>query len=312
MRPRLPACACHAAARARIPGAGVTLCRAIHYYRSDRMSRHFLEVIMAQRLASFPIAIVLWALASTAIAQDRPERINGRPNLNGIWQAANSAYWNLEAHSAEALPDFWELGALAAIPAGQSVVVGGSIPYRPEALARRDENRAGRPRSDPEAACYMPGVPRATYMPYPFEIVQGDGDILMVYAFASANRAIHFEDRRTLDEVPVDLWMGWSNGSWDGDTLVVETIANDDRTWFDRAGNYHSNQMRVTERFTLLSDHHIQYEATIEDPQVFTRDWTIAMPLYRRAETYPELLEYKCVEFSENLLYGEFLLDPPE
>ena len=267
---------------------------------------------MAHRFCTVGLCVSAIVLASTASGQDRPERINGRPNLNGIWQAANSANWNLEAHSAAALEDFWELGALAAIPAGQSVVTGGTIPYKPEALARRDENRAGWPKSDPEAACYMPGVPRATYMPYPFEIVQGDGDILMAYAFASANRAIHFDDRRTLDQVPVDLWMGWSNGSWDGDTLVVETIANDDRTWLDRSGNYHSNQMTVTERFTLLSDSHIQYEATISDPQVFSRDWTISMPLYRRVEQYPELLEFKCVEFSENMLYGEFLLEPPQ
>jgi hypothetical protein len=192
------------------------------------------------------------------------------------------------------------------------VVIGETIPYLPAALARRDENRAGWPALDPEAKCYMPGIPRATYLPHPFEIVQGDGDIFMAYAFANSNRAVHFDDRRTLEEVPVDLWMGWSNGSWDGDTLVVETIANDDRTWFDRSGNYHSAAMSVTERFTLLSDNHIQYEATIEDPNIVSRPWTISMPLYRNVEAYAELLEYKCVEFSENLLYGEYLLDPPE
>jgi len=270
---------------------------------------------MAQRFTGLILTIgigVAATLPGVGGAQDRPERVNGRPNLNGIWQAANSAYWNLEAHGAEALEDFWQLGSLAAITAGLSVVEGGSIPYLPEALARRGENRAGWPKSDPVAACYMPGIPRATYMPYPFEIVQGDGDILMAYAFANSNRAVHFEDRRTLDEVPVDLWMGWSNGSWDGDSLVVETIANDDRTWLDRAGNYHSNQMTVTERFTPLNENHMQYEATIEDPQVFSRPWTISMPLYRNIEPTAELLEFKCVEFSENLLYGEYLLNPPE
>jgi hypothetical protein len=267
------------------------------------------------RLGIIAISAAFFSAGSMpALAQsgERPARINGRPNLNGIWQAANSANWNLEAHSAEALSDFWQLGSLAAIPAGQSVVIGETIPYLPAALARRDENRAGWPALDPEAKCYMPGIPRATYLPHPFEIVQGDGDIFMAYAFANSNRAVHFDDRRTLEEVPVDLWMGWSNGSWDGDTLVVETIANDDRTWFDRSGNYHSAAMSVTERFTLLSDNHIQYEATIEDPNIFSRPWTISMPLYRNVEAYAELLEYKCVEFSENLLYGEYLLDPPE
>ena len=149
-------------------------------------------------------------------------------------------------------------------------------------------------------------------MPYPFQIVQGESDIIFVYSYASANRVVHFEDVRTLDEVPIDMWMGWSNGSWDGDTLVTEVIANDDRTWLDRAGNYHSNAMTVTERFTLIDPNHIQYEATIDDPNVFTRLWTISLPLYRIIDENPELLEFKCVEFSENLLYGEYLLEPPE
>jgi hypothetical protein len=203
------------------------------------------------------------------------------------------------------------LGAIAAIPAGHSVVKEGRIPYLPEALAKREENRAGWPKSDPEAACYLPGIPRATYMPYPFQIVQGDGDILFAYAFANANRAVHMTDIRTLDEVPVDLWMGWSNGKWEGDTLVVEVIANDDRTWLDRAGNHHSNAMKVTERYTLLDQNRLRYEATIDDPQVFARPWTIEMVLYRHTEPRAELLEFKCVEFSELLLYGEFLKEPP-
>ena len=272
-----------------------------------RFKRSFIGLV-----AVAAAALLIAPLDAGAQQTNRLERINGKPNLNGIWQAANSANWNLEAHSAQALEGFWQLGSLASIPAGQSVVVGGEIPYLPEALARREENRAGWPKSDPEAACYLPGIPRATYLPHPFEIVQGDGDILMAYAFANANRAVHFEDRRTLEQVPVDLWMGWSNGNWDGDTLVVETLANDDRTWLDRAGNYHSNAMVVTERFSLIDDSHIQYEATIEDPNVFSRPWTISMPLYRHIEPNAELLEYKCVEFSENLLYGEYLLEPPE
>ena len=250
----------------------------------------------------------LLALPAIAGAQ---ERINGRPNLNGIWQAAGTAHWNLEDHSAEKLEAFWPLGALASIPAGMSVVEGGTIPYRPEALARREENRAAWPAADPEAACYLPGIPRANYMPYPFQIVQGDGDIIFVYSFASANRVVHFDDVRTLDEVPVDMWMGWSNGSWDGDTLQVEVIANDDRTWLDRAGNYHSSAMTVTERFRLISPNHIQYSATIDDPNVFTRPWTISLPLYRILDENAELLDFKCVEFAENLLYGEHLLEPP-
>lgn len=270
-----------------------------------------------QRSLRLALVTVIWAAmlilpAVPAKAQQaRPERINGRPNFNGIWQAMNTAYWNLEAHSAERLDGFWRLGSLASIPAGLSVVEGGTIPYLPEALAKRDENRAAWPKSDPEAACYLPGIPRANYMNRPFQIIQGDGDILFVYPFANANRPVHMEDIRTLDEVPVDMWMGWSNGGWNGDTLVIETIANDDRTWLDRAGNYHSSAMVVTERLTLLDGTHIRYEATIDDPNVFSQPWTIAMPLYRRIEPNAELLEFKCVEFAENLLYGEYLAEPP-
>jgi hypothetical protein len=256
------------------------------------------------------VLAVAAALPAIAAAQQAPRRIGGHPNLNGIWQAMGSAHWNLESHAASQLKQFWRLGAIGAIPAGQSVVKEGKIPYRPDAVAKRDANREGWPKTDPEAACYLPGIPRATYLPYPFQIVQGDDDILFVYSFANANRAVHLKDTRTIDEVPVDLWMGWSNGRWDGDTLVVEVIANDDRTWFDRAGNYHSNQMKVTERYTLLDANRIQYEATIDDPEIFTTPWTISMHLYRNTEPNAELLEFKCVEFSEHLLYNEFLKEP--
>ena len=232
-----------------------------------------------------------------------PAKIGGKPNLNGVWQAITGAYWNLEDHSASGLSNFWQLGAIAAIPAGQSVVDGdGKIPYLPAALAQRDENRAGWPKTDPEAKCYMPGIPRATYMPYPFQIVQGDGDILFVYEFASANRIVHMAKHQ---EPPVDSWMGWSNGHWEGDTLVIEVTGNNDQTWFDRAGNYHSDQLKVTERYTLKDEAHLQYEATIEDPQTFSRAWKISLPLYKRIEPKTQLLEFKCVEFSEELLYGD-------
>jgi hypothetical protein len=263
-------------------------------------------------MVSLVTALVFVAAAPlTADAQNRP-RIGGKPNLNGIWQATNSANWNLEGHAASQLKDFWRLGAIGAVPAGQSVVKEGKIPYLPEALARREENRAGWPKTDPEAACYLPGIPRATYMPHPFQIVQGDDDILFVYSFANANRAVHMKDHRTIDEVPVDLWMGWSNGSWDGDTLVVEVIANDDRTWFDRAGNYHTSALKVTERFVPVSENHLQYSATIEDPNVFSRPWTINMPLYRHIEPNAQILEFKCVPFVEELLYKDLELPQPE
>ena len=253
------------------------------------------------------LILALSLLVQPALAQERgrPARVGGKPNLNGIWQAVNEAHWNLEGHSAEALPEFVNaMGALAAIPAGNSVVVGGTIPYLPEALAKRAENRAGWPAADPEAKCYMPGIPRATYMPYPFQIVQGEGDIILFsYTYANANRPVFMRDHQ---RAPVDLWMGRSNGSWDGDTLVIEVNSNIEETWLDRAGNHHSSAMIVTERYTLVDEHMMQYEATIEDPETFSRPWTIRMPLYRRAEENARLLEFNCVKFAERLLYGKF------
>jgi hypothetical protein len=237
----------------------------------------------------------------------RLERIDGHPNLNGVWQAAGTAYWNVEGHSAGAIPQFWQLGAIAAVPAGQSIVEGDTIPYLPEARIKREENQAGWPKSDPEASCYMPGIPRATYMPFPFQIVQGQRDILFVYEFASANRIVYMSNHQ---EPPVDSWMGWSNGHWEGDTLIIEVTGNNDRTWFDRAGNHHSAAMKVTERYALIDDDHLQYEATIEDPETFSRPWILRVPLYRRIEPNTQLLEFKCVEFAEELLYGDLKKQP--
>jgi hypothetical protein len=272
---------------------------------------------MTQRLplvAIIGVAVALLGMSQTGLAQvrERPERIGGKPNLNGIWQAMNTANWNIEGHSAEALDQFWQLGAIGAIPAGQGVVVGGTIPYRPEALAIRDENRAGWPATDPEAKCYMPGIPRATYMPFPFQIVQGEGDlILFSYSYANANRPV-FMNPRDHVVAPVDSWMGHSNGSWDGDTLVIEVNSNIEQTWFDRAGNHHSNAMVVTERYTPVDENILQYEARIEDPETFTQPWTIRMPLYRHVEENARLLEFNCVEYAEELLYGDLMTRDPQ
>ena len=235
---------------------------------------------------------------------ERPARVSGRPNFNGIWQAVNTAYWNLESHSAEDLKEFWQLGAIAAIPAGQSVVRGGTIPYTPEALAKRNANRSKWPAEDPEAKCYMLGVPRVTYHNMPFQIFQGTGDMLMVYPFAATNRVINFTD---FSEPPVDSWMGKSDGSWDGDTLVVSTRGLIEQTWLDRAGNHHSNQLKVTERFTLVDRDHMRYEATLDDPQTYSRPWTIEMTLYRVIDDGAQLLENKCVPFADMLLYRDLL-----
>ena len=235
---------------------------------------------------------------------DQPARLYGHPNFNGIWQAINSANWNLEAHNAEALPEFWKLGAIAGIPAGRSVVREGTIPYKPEALKKRNENRTKFPKEDPEAKCYMLGIPRSTYQNLPFQIFQGNGDLLMVYPFAATNRIIYMKDH---SDLPVDSWMGKSNGDWQGDTLVVVTTSQNGQSWLDRAGNFATNQLKVTERFKLIDASHMSYEATLEDPQTFARAWTIEMPLYRLIDANAQLLEHKCVPYADPLLYHDLL-----
>jgi hypothetical protein len=228
-----------------------------------------------------------------------PRTADGRPDINGIWQAVTTANWDIQDHPARPGPP--QFGALFAAPAGQGVVVGNEIPYRPDALEKKKANFANRFTADPEAKCYMPGIPRATYMPFPFQVVQGTDRIMMVYEFAGANRTIHMDKA---DASPVDSWMGHSVGRWDGNTLVVDVTSQVDQTWFDRAGNFHSDALRVVERFTRTGADHMQYDVTISDPKVFTRDWKMSMPLYRRIERDAVRLEFKCVEFSEELLYG--------
>ena len=163
---------------------------------------------------------------------------------------------------------------------------------------------------DPELKCYMPGVPRATYMPFPFQIVQGSGDyILIAYEFTTTTRVIRMNWK---GEAPADSWMGWSRGRWDGDTLVVDVTDLREQTWFDRAGDFHSDALHVVERYTPISPYHLMYEATIEDPKVFTRPWKISFPLYRRMEDHIQLLEFKCVPFTEELLYGRLRRQPAQ
>ena len=160
---------------------------------------------------------------------------------------------------------------------------------------------------DPELKCYLPGVPRAMYMPYPFEITQSTNKIHVAYEFSNTARTIHLDK---VEGPPDDAWMGHSVGRWEGNTLVVEVTNFNDRTWFDRAGNYHSDALHLTERFTQMSPDVILYEVTIEDPKVYTRPWRISMPLYRRMEPNMQLLEFRCNEFAEEFMYGNLRKQP--
>ena len=230
-----------------------------------------------------------------------PRMTDGKPNLTGLWQAMTTANWDIEDHSAQAGPVF-QLGAIGAEPPGEGIVEGGAIPYKPEALAKRKQNYANRLKLDPEVKCYMPGLPRATYMPYPFQIVQSQKDILFAYQYATTNRVVTLGTPR---EAAVDTWMGTSNGHWEGDALVVDVTGFNGMGWFDRAGNFASDSLHVIERYSPLDANTINYEPTMEDPAVFTRPWKISLPLYRHREKNARLLDFKCVEFVEELLYGD-------
>jgi hypothetical protein len=243
------------------------------------------------------------AFLQAQTAPYRAPRLAGHPDLNGIWESVNTANWNLQDHPASPGP-LWETGAIGSVPAGRTVIDGGGpIPYKADALAKQKENFATRRTEDPEAKCYMPGIPRANYLPYPFQIVETAKDILFVYEFASSNRLVNMGKAQ---EAGSDTWMGTNNGRWEGETLVIDVTGLNGLAWLDRNGDFFSDKAHVVERFTRTSPETMTYTATIDDPSIFTKPWTISMPLYRRAEKNAQLLEFKCTEFAEELLYGKY------
>jgi hypothetical protein len=249
-------------------------------------------------------ALLLVMLSSVSVAADGdfvPRTADQKPDFNGIWQAIGSAHWNIEPHAADFSP-LVELGAIGAIPAGLGIVEGGSIPYTSEARAKQQENRADWLALDPVVKCYMPGVPRATYLPFPFQIIQSPDHVVMAYEFASASRIVYMD--RPDFEAPIFSWMGHSRGHFEGDSLVIDVTDQVPDTWLDRAGNHHSDALRVTERYTHVGPNTLMYEATLEDPNVYTQSWTLKFPLYRRLDENMQILEFKCVEFTEELIYG--------
>ena len=252
------------------------------------------------KLVTVAAALLLTLPVAAGPLTQVPKAADGHPDLSGVWQALNTAHWNLEPHTS-AYPVVIELGAQFAVPPGLGVVDGGTIPYLPAARAERDKHFANRLADDPEGKCYLGGVPRSTYMPYPFQIFQNKRDVIIVYQYATGFRRIFVDGK---DEAPLNAWMGWSNAHWEGDTFVVEVTGLNGQTWLDRAGNYFSDNAKVVERYTPIGPNHMRYEATIEDPTVFSRPWTIRMPLYRVVDDNYRMLEFKCEPFAEEKIYG--------
>jgi hypothetical protein len=266
------------------------------------------------------VAAGIWSTSPAETQAARPARIAGKPNLNGIWQALNTANYDILSHQAKAalamrpgpvvpIPaaPVLAFGAVGSVPAGNGIVEGDEIPYLPEAAKKQKENQENWLDRDPEIKCYLPGVPRANYMAMPFQILHSDKAVFIAYEYAGAVRNILLKDP---GPAPVDSWMGQSVGVWEGDTFVVTVTGFNDQSWFDRAGNHHSDKLKVVERYTPQGPDHLWYEATIEDPATFSKPWKMRFPLYRHINPDARLNQFKCVEFVEELMYGKFRKQP--
>ena len=292
------------------------------WYSIAGMRRTFIAVCLTFSAASALVfAFAMGRVESQSTAPYRaPRTKDGRPDLNGIWQANNTANYDIETHMARPAmftrpgpygpvpaPQVLALGAIGAVPAGIGIVEGGVIPYQPWALDKRKENQEKWLERDPEIHCYLPGVPRATYMPFPFQIMQSSSAFFIAYEYDGATRNIYLKDP---GPPPADSWMGQSFGHWEGETFVIDVTGFNDQSWFDRSGNHHSDALHVVERYTRTAPDVITYEALIEDKNVYTRPWKMTMPLYRRLEKDAQIMEFKCVEFVEELMYGQWRKKP--
>lgn len=279
------------------------------------MRTRFIRSSVVAAVGSLVLALALTASRPAGQTTRAARTADGKPNISGIWQAMNTANWDLLAHNVRpAVPHpgvypnrpvlgapVVALGSLGIVPPGPGVVDGNEIPYKPEAAAQKKENAEHWLDRDPEVRCYMPGIPRGMYMPYPVQITQGTNKIQMVFAYANASRTIYLE---AAPRPPADTWMGHSVGKWEGNTLVVDVSRFNDRTWLSRAGDFHSDALHVIERFTPITPDALRYEVTVEDPNVFTRPWKMNMVLYRNLEENATLIDFRCMELVEETFLG--------
>jgi hypothetical protein len=306
----------------------------IRLARSSNGGDRFAMSRAALAIGGLVACALLWCGSTSVKSQTRatykPARTaDGQPDLSGFWQTMNTANWDIEEHGAAPAPYADLVGVYLAEPAGLSVVEGGTIPYKPEALAQRNRYRAERlhpdplvlengteDQADPEAKCYQGGVPRVTYMPFPFQILQTKDTVLIAYEYGgNSARVVQLGDdpqKTRAKLINTDSWMGQSVGRFEGDTLVVDDRWFSHVIWLDRSGNYYSQDAHVVERYTPISPDHIRYEATIDDPKVFTRPWKMSMILYKHVEPDMQLLEFQCIPFADDFVYGKLYKKKPK
>ena len=271
-------------------------------------------------MASVGLTLLVIPAGGQTQAYRAPRTADGKPNFNGVWQALNEANWDLQAHDARSgmvtqkgVYDYdyarvpaapvVALGAAAGVPASLGVVQGdGKIPYKPEALTKRSENSKNRAAADPFNKCYKPGTPHMIYLPFPLQIIQTPMQVTILSEYMHNTRNLFLTRKSHYPPDSVDLWNGDSVARFDGDILVTDVANFNGQAWLDRAGNFASDQLHVTERFQLIDNDTIRYEATLEDPKTYTRPWTIRLLLYRHKEPNVRIMEYECHAYSEDSL----------
>jgi hypothetical protein len=238
------------------------------------------------------VLLLAIGLSSMTLAQELPRNPSGKPDLQGIWQVVDSVGADLEGHDK---------------PNGAGIVVEGAIPYLPAALTQKQQNFAQRATLDPMSHCWLPSVPRAMLLDSPFQIFQTDIEVALTFQWQQVFRLLYLSEEPSL-YAGVEGWMGHSRAHWEGDVLVVDVSDFNNRSWLDGAGNFHSAALQVTEHYQLLDANTMQYQATLTDPQVFSKPWTIRTKLQRRTDQ-PRVLEHQCQAEKEELS-GDFERDP--
>lgn len=259
------------------------------------MKRRVLSGLPLILAAALLCAMLVPLVAQTPAPAFRAARTpDGQPNIMGIWQSMSTAHYDVEPH-----------GASMGVPAGVGVIVDpadGKIPYRPEALAKRNENFRNRAKLDPHSKCYKPGTPHMVYLPFPFQIVQTPSQVTILSEYMHNTRHIYLTRKSHWPPDSVDLWNGDSVGHFEGDVFVTDVANFNGQAWLDRAGNFHSDELKVTERFRLIDADTLQYEATLNDPRTYTRPWTMRLLLYRHKEPRFRILEYECHAYRDDAL----------